>query len=150
MRRRDQWIEWIRAVERESDTAAYALMLLQDQLRRDPASLKNRGLGQQDYIEFSQNREATYLVRLFAEFENGLREAWDKAFGETTHPRIFDLLHALASRRRMPNDRLSDAHRVRVYRNSVVHDESEPATALSLAEARRFLCRFFSHLPENW
>jgi hypothetical protein len=122
MRRRDQWIEWIRAVERESDTAAYALELLQEQLRREPSSLKNRGLGQRDYLEFAQNREATYLVRLFAE----------------------------SSRCRMPNERVSDAHLVRVYRNSIVHDESEPATPLSLAEARRFLCRFFSFLPEHW
>ena len=150
MRRRDQWIEWIRAIERESDTAAFALDLLHDQLRRDPSSLHHRGLGRQDFVEFAENREATYLVRIFAEFENGLREAWVNAFSETSHPKMMDLIQALASRCRIPNDRLVDAQRVRVYRNSIVHDESEIAFPITLGEARRFLCRFFSFLPPNW
>jgi len=150
MRRRDQWIEWIRAVERESETAAYAFELLREQLQRDPSSLTYRGLGHRDYVEVARNREATYLVRLFAEFENGLRDAWINAFAETTHPKMADLLQAFASRCRMPDDRLADAHRVRAYRNGIVHDESERAEPLSLAEARRFLCRFFSFLPHTW
>lgn len=150
MRRRDQWIEWIRAIERESDTAMYALDLLDEQLKRDPWSLKYRGLSHQDYVELARNREATYLVRLFAEFENGLREAWVRAFGQTTHPKMADLLEAFAARCRMPHDRLTDAHRVRVSRNRIVHDESEPAAPTLLVEARRFLCRFLSFLPENW
>jgi len=150
MRRRDQWIEWILAVERESQAAAYALGLLQEQLRREPSSLTARRLGYRDYLELARNREATYLVRLFAEFENGLREAWSRVWGETTHPRAADLLHAFASRCRMSHDRLVETHRVRVYRNRIVHDESEPATPLAVGEARRFLCRFFSLLPPDW
>jgi hypothetical protein len=150
MRRRDQWIEWIRAVEREGETAAYAVKLLEEQLQRDPGALTFRGLGRQDYAGLARNREATYVLRLFAEFENGMREAWVMALGEATQPRTTDLLEALAARRRMPNDRLTDAHRVRRYRNSIVHDESEPAAPVSLAEARRFLCRFFSFMPEHW
>ena len=136
MRRRDQWIEWIRAGEREGDTAAYALSLLQDQLRKAPSSLRFRGLGHQDFAGFAENREATYLVRLFAEFENGLREAWNRAFGESSHPKTMDLLNAVASRCRIPNDRLTEAHRARVYRNSVVHDVSELAAPIMLAEVR--------------
>ena len=150
MRRRDQWIEWILAVERESETAGYALELLREQLRREPSSLKERGLDHRDYVELARNRDATYLIRLFDEFENGLREAWARAWGETTHPRTADLLHAFAARCRMSNDRLVETHRVRVYRNGIVHDESELATPTTLGEARRFLCRFFSLLPPDW
>ena len=83
MRRRDQWIEWIRAVERESKTIGFSLELLSDRLRRDPSSLIERQLGQGDYAEATRNREATYLVRMFAEFENGLREAWARHAGKT-------------------------------------------------------------------
>ena len=60
MRRRDQWIEWIRQVERESDTAAYSIALLQSQLQRDPKSLDYRGLGYPDFVPVANNREATY------------------------------------------------------------------------------------------
>jgi hypothetical protein len=150
MRRRDQWIVWIRAVEREGEAAAYALDLLEAQLKRDPSSLKKRGLGQRDFAELQRHRETTYLVRMFAEFEIGLREAWSRVYGETSHPRMVDLLVALGSRRRMPNERLSDAHRVRVCRNAILHDESEAAASLTIQEARRYLCRFFSFLPEVW
>jgi hypothetical protein len=150
MRRRDQWIEWIRQVEREGETVAYAIELLQDQLRRDPSSLDYRGLGFPDFVGMRENREATYLLRLFAVFENGLREAWLKAERRTTQPGAADLLNAFAARCRMTDDRLNEAHRVRAYRNSVVHDESEGTEAVTLAEARRILCRFFCFLPDEW
>src|SRR5438128_1256530 len=110
MRRRDQWLEWIRAVERECETAQYALHLLEDQLMRQPSSLKQRGLGHHDFAEVQRNREPTYLIRIFAVFENGLREAWVKSLGETTHPKMADLLEAFTAKCRIPNDRLTEAH----------------------------------------
>lgn len=94
MRRRDQWIEWIRAVERESDAATYAFELLDNRLQEDPSSLASRGLEHGDAHRVKANREGTYLVRAFAVFENGLREAWQKAEQKTTNPRMFDLLEA--------------------------------------------------------
>jgi hypothetical protein len=150
MRRRDQWIEWIREVERESETTAYAIELLRQQLQRDPSSLDYRGLGYPDFIGALENREATYLIRLFAIFESGLREAWARAIGKATHPKMSDLLQAIAARYRMPDDRLTDAHRVRAFRNRIVHGESDAADAVNLADARRILCRFFCFLSDNW
>ena len=150
MRRRDQWIEWIRAVERESEAAAFAIELLDERLSGDPSSLAARGLEHRDVHHVKANREATYLVRAFAVFESGLREAWEKAEQRATNPRIIDLMEAFAARARMASDRLSDAHRVRAYRNSIVHDVSESVEAMSLAEARRLLCRYFSYLPPEW
>jgi hypothetical protein len=73
MRRRDQWSEWIRAVERESETAAFAFDWLREQLQRNPSSLAYRGLGRRDYVEVARNREATYFVRLFAPGFPGVR-----------------------------------------------------------------------------
>lgn len=150
MRSRDQWIEWIRAVERESEAAALAVELLDERLRVDPSSMVSRGLEQRDVDHVRANREATHLVRAFAVFESGLRDAWRVADRKATSPKIADLMAAFAARTRMPNDRLADAHRVRVYRNSIVHDLTEPVEPMSLAEARRFLCRFFSYLPPDW
>ena len=150
MRRRDQWIEWMRAVERESDAAAYAIELLNERLQRDPSSLAARGLERRNADHVKANREATYLIRLFAVFESGLREAWATVEKRTTDPKAADLLDALAARTKIPNDRLADAHRVRQYRNSVVHQTGATPQTVSLAEARRFLCRYFSFLPPDW
>lgn len=150
MRRRDQWIEWLRAVERESDVAAYAIELLDERLQRDPSSLTARGLEHRDAAHVRANREATYLVRLFAVFESGLREAWLKVQRRTTEPKAADLLDTFAARVKMPNDRLADAHRVRHHRNSFVHQVGATPKPISLAEARRFLCRYFSFLPPDW
>ena len=90
MRRRDQWIEWMRAVERESDAAAYAIELLDERLQTDPSSLTARGLERRDADHVKANREATYLVRLFAVFESGLRDAWLEVEKRATEPKAAD------------------------------------------------------------
>jgi hypothetical protein len=149
-RRRDLWIERIRAIEREGEVMALGLDLLRRELARDPSSLTARNLRRQDFDAGDANRPLTYLVRMFAVFENGIREAWAAAERETTHPPMRDLLDAFSARRRIPHEQREDAHRVRRLRNTVVHDESEQAEPLSLAEARRYLCRFFAYLPETW
>lgn len=150
MRRRDQWLEWIKAVERESVTAGVALELLGEALRSDPSLIGYRGLGRRDFVESAQHREATYLVRLFAVFENGLREAWLLAFGRHSRPPMVNLVNAIAARRNVPVDYRSGVHQVRAYRDSIVHDDSEPCDPATVEDARRFLGRFFSFLPEDW
>jgi hypothetical protein len=151
MRRRDQWIRWMKAVEREAAVVAFALEVLQERLQADPSVLAVRTLRMAHVRQAVVNRELTYLVRLYAVFESGLREAWDRAFHETTHPRMTDLLQALAIRRRIPSEQQENAHRVRKYRNQLVHEQQdEAADSISLALAQRFTCRFFSFLPENW
>lgn len=150
MRRRDQWIEWIRSVEGESEVAAYAIELLRERLQQDPSALRLRGLEERDADHVTANRGATYLVRAFAVFESGLRDAWRHAERRTTNPVVKDLLQAFASKTRMPSDRLRDVDLVRAYRNSVVHAVADAAEPVSLAEARRFLCRYFSFLPPDW
>jgi hypothetical protein len=42
------------------------------------------------------------------------------------------------------------AHHVRKYRNRIVHDQAEEIDPVSLADATRFLCRYFSFLPPDW
>ncbi len=150
MRRRDQWIEWMRAVLREDETAAYAVELLDEQLHRDPSSLRHRGLEYQDYQAFQKHRQDTYLIHLFAVFESGLREAWEIALGRDTNPKMADLLQAVAARQKTTDDVLSNADRVRNYRNGLVHVSTESSETLTLQEARRYLCRFFSQLPPDW
>ena len=100
--------------------------------------------------EPSRNLEGTFLLRLFAEFESGTRDAWLKAFGRTTHPPTRDLLEAVARLRLIPQDWLDDAHEVREYRNRLVHEGDDRGDAVSVPEAHHRLCRFFSWLPLTW
>jgi hypothetical protein len=98
MRRRDQWITWIKAVERKSRVIVVALEESRRRRQLDSAFLNTSGLGMPDDCQTAANREATYLVRLSVVFESGLREVWDKAIHETTHLPMTDLLQAPASR----------------------------------------------------
>jgi hypothetical protein len=151
MRRRDQWIRWMKAVEREAAVVAFALEGLQERLQADPSLLAVRKLRMVHFRQGFINREMTYLVRLYGVFESGLREAWERAFHVTTHPRMTDLLQALSSRRRIPPEQRENADRVRKYRNRIVHEQPEDgADPITLELAQRFACRFFSFLPETW
>ncbi len=150
MRRRDERIERIRAVEREYQVAQAAVSLLRAQLDADPSALNTQGLRYRDFAQLNQNLDATYLLRLFAEFETGLRQAWQNGFGRTTHPRVVELVASLAAQCVVPADCQERVHEVRRYRNSLVHEEDSDVAVIPLAQARGHLCRFFSFLPSDW
>jgi hypothetical protein len=86
MSKRQVRLQRIRAVEREYLAASVAVELLDDRLRADPAFLAPYELRNRDAGSLRANLEATFFIRLFAEFEAGLRDAWARAFGRTTHP----------------------------------------------------------------
>ncbi len=142
-------IERIRAVEREYLAALSAVRLLVDRLRADPNWGESEGWRARDGANLRDKIEETYLIRLYAEFEAGLRDAWVNLV-RRSHPPMRDLLPAMANWR-IPQDWLDQADEVRVYRNSIVHEgESPEGLGVTLGEARSRLCRFFSRLPENW
>jgi hypothetical protein len=101
-----------------------------------------------DIRQCRQDLEDTFLVRMFAVFESVLRAYWRSGLRRRTHPNMQTLLDRVASSRHVPSDRLSTAHSVRDYRNAVVHTGTAPA--VSLADARAYLCTFLSHLPKEW
>lgn len=148
--KRQERIERIRAVEREHQAAAVAVELLEERLRTDPVFGAHDAWRFKDARSLRANLEGTFLLRLFAEFESGLRDAWRNAFGRATQPPMRDLLEAVARLRLIPQDWLDGAHEVREYRNRLVHEGDEPGAAVTLAEARHRLCRFFGWLPLTW
>ncbi|HUY90968.1 MAG TPA: hypothetical protein VMV10_19685 [Pirellulales bacterium] len=87
-------------------------------------------------------------MRLFAEFETGARQYWDVTWG--TDIKTHDLFEALAARRSIPDTDLENAHLVREYRNSLVHEREDQPEPLEAAAARKYLCTFFSYLPVQW
>jgi hypothetical protein len=148
MPRSDDWLRRIKAVEREHAAVQLATSRLLEAGRRDPTLLKAE-VKYRDIVEAEKALEGTYIIRLFAEFETGLRQFWESV--RDTHPRTRDLLEGIAATRAIPDQQLSDAHEVRECRNSLVHErEDEEAEPIPIAVARGYLCRFFSFLPYQW
>ena len=143
-------IERIKAVEREYFAAKASIKLLEARLLSDPTFALNRRWQNKDVRNLRDNLESTFSIRLYAEFEAGLRDAWLLAFGRPTEPRMRDLLDAIAARCYIPDDWLDRVHEVREYRNALIHEGKEKKPHISLARCRRYLCRFFSHLPADW
>ncbi len=141
------WIRQIRSIEVDHTCTRLALDRLLDEARRDPTILGGN-LKLQDIVKASGRLDGTYIIRLFAEFETGLRLYWSTI--RETEPPTQHLLDGIAARRGISPDRLAGAHTVREYRNSLVHERDEAMAPISIAEARGHLCRFFAFLPPTW
>ena len=150
MRKRDEWIKRIKLVEQEWEIATTAVSWLELDARNDPTILPTDS-GTKDVHRTAVRLPATYLVRLFAVFEAGLRQFWVDELGRETQPPMRDLLDGIASARGIEHPFLDPAHRVREFRNALVHEQDEePEETFTIGEARRHLTRFFSYLPPDW
>jgi hypothetical protein len=150
---RYEWIDRLKSVEREHrvvETAIERLRLavLEGQL---PAP---DGTTQRDLVAAGKSLEITYLVRLWAEFETALLSYYRFLEGQPeARIRALDLVNTLAAvrRGRAVAGAVRDAvHEVREYRNSLVHERTEPALPVGLVGARRRLNTFLAKLPERW
>jgi hypothetical protein len=140
-------MERIKSIERDYLATRLALDRLLEEARRDPMILTG-DLEPQDILKASGRLDTIYFIRLFAEFETGLRLYW--ATIRETEPPTQHLLDGVAARCDIPADRLAGAHAVREYRNSLVHERDEAVIPIPIAEARSHLCRFFAFLPPTW
>jgi hypothetical protein len=144
---RHEWDKAIKAIEREYASMRLAADRLLEDARHDPTVL-GREIDLRHIVRASVRLEGTYVIRLFAEFETGLRLYWSTI--RETEPPTQHLLDGIAARRGISPDRLAGAHAVREYRNSLVHERDEAMAPISIAEARGHLCRFFAFLPPTW
>ena len=103
-----------------------------------------------DIRNASARLEGTYLIRLFAEFETGLRDYRAAKRSARSPSRTRDLLDSVAAMREIRLEVLANVQGVREYRNALVHERAGVMVAPSIAEARRHLCRYFSFLPPGW
>lgn len=146
---RDVWIRRIKAVEREYLAARFSVDRALEQVRADPTILTS-GLAVREIERTAKLLEATYLMRLFAEFESGVRLYARLARKRQPPSKTEDLLNSVASRRGIPNERLRNAHKVREYRNDLVHERYEESEPMTIKDARSHLCHYFSFLPRDW
>jgi hypothetical protein len=149
MNKRQEWLERIKAVELEYLAVSEGLALLAHAVRSGGRPLADR-LNPSHLQTAGDNLEDTYLIRLYAVFESGLRDAWKDCFRRRSKPKAEDLLNAVAALRSIAEDDRDNAHSVRRYRNGIVHEGGEEAEAVSLGRAKSYLCLFFSRLPLTW
>ncbi len=114
-------------------------------VRRDVTLLRH-SISPRDLESASNNAEATYVIRLFAEFETALRLYWPTIRNRPVPARTRDLLDAVAAARRIGHIDLERAHEVREFRNALVHEREEPGESVPIAIARKYLCVFLSRL----
>lgn len=146
--KRHEAIARLKALEEEFRATEFAIA---DALQRalvDPAPLLRYELSPADLRRAEQRVEATYVVRLFAEFEVSVRGYLRTV--KRTHPPMRGLIDGVVARRRSIPPRLhGDMHDVRRYRNGLLHGPLGPP-AWRIEDCRSVLCRFLAHLPEEW
>ena len=147
--KRFDWHERIKAVEREFDAARLAVSYFLEEARRE-STILHRQTSASMIRQTLDRLEPTYLIRIFAEFESGLRVYWQYARKRRPPSRTHDLLEGLAAYRKIPDGTLFDVHAVREYRNALVHERDDVIPEVSLRHACRHLSVFLSMLPEDW
>ena len=126
-----------------------AMALFRARLRIDPVYPVAHEIRIRVVRNAETNLEGTYLIRLFAEFEAGLRDFWQNALGRPSVPLTKDLIGAVGIRSRIPDDRISSAHEVRDFRNGLVH-LVRTSSKVSIASSKKHLCSYFKFLPVDW
>lgn len=147
MSAKDEWLKRIKAVEKEFAAMRQAADRLMDHARDDPSLLLG-DFGPSDIERASLNLEGTYTMRLYAEFEAGLREFWEVQRG--TSPPMKDLIDAVSARRKIPDQHRTHAHLIREFRNSLTHDRKSFQAPIRISRVRSHLCTFFGYLPTRW
>jgi hypothetical protein len=140
---RFQWHERLDSVQVELQVAMTAARHLTDLLQSDPSIGSGDGWKAADARRWVNRLEATYLIRLFAAFEQALRDYWNQGLARKSHPKTEDLIAGIAARRDVPPDICDAVHAVRRYRNQLIHEARGEAP-------RRQLSSFLSRLPITW
>lgn len=94
------------------------------------------------------NLEITYIARLFSEFEAILRSS--RPLHSSTLPdrrSAYHLINQTASRLHIRADIRDQAHRVKEFRNHIVHQGSSAGMEISFSDALAALNRFLSWFP---
>jgi hypothetical protein len=141
-------IAQIRSCEGMCEAGRAATAHFLEVCRSDPSHLSPvRRFRLRDIRDCHHDLERTYLVRMFAVFEVTLRDFRQRASGRQSHLAATHLMDRIASRYRIPADHLARAHRVREFRNTLVHGGG--SRSLALGAARSYLCKFLSNLPRE-
>ena len=132
---RARYLSRVKSVEREYLIVQLAMERLRQDCRSDPSLLEEIKL--RDIEDAAELLEPTYLIRLFAEFEAGLRSFWLSSRGDPPS-RTRDLLDGVAAKRTIPLPMRLGAHSIRDARNAIVHHGLRVPN-IPIAESRKRL-----------
>jgi hypothetical protein len=154
MIKRQQRLVRIANVAQEFLAAQTAANWLRGCQETDPNFGKQHGWEPKAGIQFCENMEATYIVRMYAEFEAGLRDYWQTHLNKTSHPKMAQLVGHLIPNQQFSQDVIDNANEVREYRNYLVHDMDdevpEGIREFTVLQAKQCLCAYFGRLDARW
>jgi hypothetical protein len=142
------WMTRIKAVEREYDLARLAVDRLKQHAMEHPELLAGDKRFR-DINTLSDRLEGTYVVRLFSEFETALKH-FLRAKRLKAPTRAELLVNKVRDRIGISIDHANNVHKVRDYRNVLVHDRQELVDIISMRDSTRFLSTFLSWLQRTW
>lgn len=97
----------------------------------------------------SANLEVTYIVRLFSTFEAILRDVLPlRSPGRQDKRSAYDLINRAVSKWHISAEICDEAHRIREFRNRIVHENKSVGAAIPFSDALASLNRFLAWLPE--
>jgi hypothetical protein len=154
MTKREFRIKRLKAVAEEYRAAQSAATLLGEELKKNPSFGDAHGWSNTAGKGFQNNLEATFIVRLYAEFEATLRDYWEKYRERDTRPPMYQLLRHAIPDQRFRQDDIDNADDVRIYRNHLIHDsEDEPPeeiVVVSVRDAELYLRTYLSRMHYDW
>lgn len=154
MIKRQRRIERIDAVLQEYLAARTASGLLAAKIAADPGFGRASGWSPRAGSAFTTNLEATYVIRIYAEFEAALRDYWLTFRKQTTRPKMFQLVNEAIPTQYFPKDVVDKADDVRLFRNHLVHDVEDEAgdgvVLFSVEQAKSHSCAYVAHLDPRW
>ena len=148
------WLIRFKEIEREYRATRLATDHLLESLHTGAVKLegdlKILAINRADINRASERLEGTYIASLFSEFERGLKR-FLRAQKVTKIPRYAErLVNRVAARVGIAGDPLQNVHKVRRYRNKLVHHLTEETEAFTVRQATSHLCIFFDRLRAAW
>ena len=143
-----EWLDRVKEVEREHTAVRFAADYLLLAVQEGQVELEHN-LKQRNIIQSSERLQGTYIIRLFSEFELALElflRSKEIKIPHTAKP----LINRVAARIGFSGDILTNAHRVRMYRNQLVHNRDEAEQQMTIRQATSYLCTFLGRSSENW
>ncbi len=138
----------IKAVEREYRAIRFGTDRLIQAVHEDPSLLEGP-LRRLDLATASARLEGTYIVRVFSEFETALQQ-FIRAYHLRKPLATAALVNRVRDRGRIPQAETDAVHRVREYRNALVHDRLQSTSPVTIREATSSLCTFLSRIQRIW
>jgi hypothetical protein len=142
------WMSRIKAVEREYGAIRFGTDRLLVAVNDDP-SIIERQVKRPDITTAATHLEGTYIVRVFSEFETALQH-FMRAFRIRKPGSTEALVNRVRDRGHIPQPETDAVHRVRDYRNVLVHERSKAVVPVTIREATSFVCTFLSRVQRMW